>query len=393
MRKDINSILFSILYSVLKKCPMSDIEKSMCSEDIFQELMNIAKKHDIAHLLGVGALNNGLVQKNTSGYEKVKQLILTAIYRYEKINYEFNEIINILENANIQFVPLKGSVLRKYYPEPWMRTSCDIDILIHKNDKERVKDILVRDNNYRFDFEGSHDVALFSPNNIHLELHYAFIGNEMIGNEKIKAANIPLCGIWEHVESCNGKYQCQMTDDYFYYYHIVHMAKHFEIGGCGIRPFIDLWILDNLKKADQEKRDALLREGGMIEFANIARKLCKCWFENNPLDEVTEKMQNYILRGGVYGTSGNKIAVQQQKKGGKIKYAISRIFIPYDVIKFHYPVLQKHRWLTPFMEVRRWCKLIFGGHAKRTLQELSYNQKISKDNGNEMKTFLKDIGL
>ncbi|MBO4954226.1 MAG: nucleotidyltransferase family protein, partial [Clostridia bacterium] len=33
----------------------------------------------------------------------------------------------------IDFMPLKGAVIRQYYPEPWMRTSCDIDIHVKKD--------------------------------------------------------------------------------------------------------------------------------------------------------------------------------------------------------------------------------------------------------------------
>ena len=109
--------------------------------------------------------------------------------------------------------------------------------------------------------------------------------------------------------------------------------------------------------------------------------------------EITRQMEEYILRGGVYGTNTNRVAVQQQKKGGKVRYALSKIFIPYDVIKFHYPILQKHKWLTPIMEVRRWGKLIFCGHLKRTVNELKYNSTISDDAAAEAKTLLKNVGL
>lgn len=48
---------------------------------------------------------------------------MIAIYRYEKINYELNRLRSALNEAQIPFIPLEGSVLRQYYPEPWMRTS------------------------------------------------------------------------------------------------------------------------------------------------------------------------------------------------------------------------------------------------------------------------------
>lgn len=184
-----------------------------------------------------------------------------------------------------------------------------------------------------------------------------------------------------------------MPGELYYFYHIAHMAKHFENGGCGIRPFIDLYILDNAQGVDIAKRNILLEEGQLLKFANAARKLSRIWFSNDQYDFISKQMEDYILRGGVYGNNENRIIVQQQKKGGRIKYALSKIFIPYEIIKYHYPVLQKHRWMTPIMEVCRWCKLVFCGHLRRTTKELRYNAGISSTDAANMQTFLKNIGL
>ena len=63
------------------------------------------------------------------------------------------------------------------------------------------------------------------------------------------------------------------------------------------------------------------------------------------------------------------------------------------MIKFQYPVLQKHKWLMPAMEVRRWCKLIFCGHLKRTTRELRYNSGISTEKAEQTQALLRGIGL
>ena len=55
-----------------------------------------------------------------------------------------------------------------------------------------------------------------------------------------------------------------------YFYHIAHMAKHLQQGGCGIRTFIDLWILDNLPTIDTLKRNDLLKSGGLLQFSQSA---------------------------------------------------------------------------------------------------------------------------
>lgn len=387
MKDDITHILFSTLRSVFHGNQMSDADKKSVTKEALPELMRIAQKHDIAHLTALGLLNNKLVEPEIK--PQIQTFTFEAVYRYEKQNYELCRICEVLEKAKIPFVPLKGSVIRKYYPEPWMRTGCDIDILVHKKDLKAAISYLTENLEYTEHEQNSHDVSLFSTSGTHIELHY-----DLIEYGVANASSEILADVWNTAVPKDGcSYHYEMPDDMFYFYHIAHMAKHFENGGCGIRPLIDLYILDNIVEADIEKRDALLEKGKLLRFAQMARKLSRVWLENEPLDSVTKKMQIYILRGGVYGTNENRIGVQQQKKGGKIKYALSRIIIPYNTIKFHYPILQKYRWLTPIMQVRRWCKLVFCGHINRTIWELSYNKNISKPLADDIKTFLNEVGL
>lgn len=387
MKNNLISLIFTILRSTLHGFQISDADKRLVTSDLLEDILKLASKHDIAHLLALGIVNSGLVDEETKSW--FQQIIFRAVYRYEKLNYELMQVCEALEKAQIPFLPLKGSVIRKYYPEPWMRTSCDIDVLVHEKDLRVAVSYLVENLKYTEYEQNSHDISLFSPSGNHIELHYDLVeDNIACGSSEI------LSGIWNVVKIKEGyTYHYEMPDDMFYFYHIAHMAKHFENGGCGIRPFIDLWILDGIQDADIEKRDKLLQRGNLLKFANAARKLSRIWFSNEQYDFISLQMEEYILRGGVYGNNENRIVVQQQKKGGRIKYALSRIFIPYEVIKFYYPILQRHRWLTPFMQVRRWFKLIFCGHAKRSMRELSYNSNISRSQADEMKIFLDEIGL
>ena len=78
---------------------------------------------------------------------------------------------------------------------------------------------------------------------------------------------------------------------------------------------------------------------------------------------------------------------------GKFGYAMSKIFLSYDVIKYQYPILFKHKWLWLYANVRRWFKLVFGGSAKRSIRELKMNNDLSDDKANETESYLKKIGL
>lgn len=58
-----------------------------------------------------------------------------------------------------------------------MRTSCDIDILVHENDLEKTTEYLVRNLGYIYDCKGPHDVSLYLQSQLHLELHYTLIAD------------------------------------------------------------------------------------------------------------------------------------------------------------------------------------------------------------------------
>lgn len=121
--------------------------------------------------------------------------------------------------------------------------------------------------------------------------------------------------------------------------------------------------------------------------------MSEIWFGNAQHTQVTKQIEEYILRGGLYGADSNRVVAQQQKRGGKVRYALSKIFLPYEVIKYPYPILQKHKALTPIREVRRRAKLIFCGHLKRTVKERKYNSAISEDVAAETRSLLKNVGL
>ncbi|MBQ8408441.1 MAG: nucleotidyltransferase family protein [Clostridia bacterium] len=370
-------------------CGIKDINYGEISQEAMRSLYTLSKSHDMTHLVFAELSKRNMLTDGNEISQKFRKQHMLAILRHERLHYEYGELCRVLEEASLPFLPLKGSVLRQYYPEPWMRTSCDIDILVHENDLEQAIECLRSTLHYKVDTKGSHDVSLFSENGVHLELHYDLVEDEIANNCKRILQN---AWKYSHVKSDTAHHH-QFSDEMFYFYHIAHMAKHFENGGCGIRPFLDLWILEHSVEHDAIKRDELLREGNLLTFANSVRQLSEVWFGNRAHNDTTLQMEKYLLFGGVYGSIQNRVAIQQFKQGGKLRYILSRIFIPYDSIKFHYPILQKHRWLTPIMEVRRWCKLIFCGGLKRSVTEINATATVSSETQTSTRELLDKIGL
>lgn len=379
-------ILFSLLRSAIRGIDLTEEEKSGCSPKLLYDLFKISAGQDITHLVALGLKQNHLLTAEKSALEKP---IFKAAYRHEQLKHEYDNLCSALEGAEIPFLPLKGSVLRNYYPEPWMRTSCDIDILVHREDLDRAIAYLVENLKYVEGERATHDVSFFSPTGVHVELHF-----DLVEEGRANNAIGVLSTVWENVHLREGNlYHYEMSDAFFYFYHIAHMAKHFETGGCGIRPFIDLWILDHMESVDISARNELLTKGGLMKFAEVSRALSEVWLGERAADEVLLQMQDFLLRGGVYGSTDNRVALQQKRKGGRFGYIISRLFVPYEKLKRYYPILEKHRWLTPFMQIRRWFMLLRPDVAKMAKREMKVNSKLDKSKADETGDLLESIGL
>ena len=117
------------------------------------------------------------------------------------------------------------------------------------------------------------------------------------------------------------------------------------------------------------------------------------WCGNAAHDEATRRLERYILSGGVYGTVDNRMSVRQAKSGGKLRYAWSRIWLPYGTLKTHFPSLDGKPALLPLYELLRWGKLLFCGGVTRSVNELRINHSIGKERSEEAGRLFSELGL
>ncbi len=382
-------LLFALLREALLGVALTEDELKLFGQTDLKRFFEVAKKHDVIHLACKGLIDSGLVDKEHEYFAICKKAQVMAVYRYEQLNFELQQLTNVFEKAQIPFLPLKGSVLREFYPEPWMRTSCDIDVLVHKEDLNRAIETLQNECGYKEFGRTTCDIAFATNSGCHVELHFNLI-SEMFAN----GAHKILENIWDYaVLKENHQYCFVLSDDMFYYYHIAHMAKHFENGGCGIRPFIDLVVLDNLPSCDKQKRDLLLKKGNLLEFANASRTLSKVWFLGQNHTELTMQMEAFLIFGGAFGNMQNHVAVWQQKKGGKKGYFWSRIFPDRKFMSIHFHYVKKHKWLMPVAYVHRAFAILLRGDAANSMRELKTSNNVDDQNSVTTKQMLDDLGL
>ena len=105
------------------------------------ELYALSKRHDVAHLVG-DALGRFCISLDSGLDAKFQKQQMLAVWRAQQIEYMKESAYRALTQAAVPFLPLKGAVMRQYYPEAWMRTSSDIDILIRESDLDRCVELL-----------------------------------------------------------------------------------------------------------------------------------------------------------------------------------------------------------------------------------------------------------
>ncbi len=384
----ISAIMFALLRFEINETKLCDDVKNLITPEILPELFMLSKNHDLAHLIGDALAKNGLLAENSKAKHYFLQERNMAISRYEQQQYEFDRICGVLEAEKIAFIPLKGSVIRKLYPQPWMRTSCDIDILVKEKDLDRAIKELSSKLNYTIkDEKQYHDISLFSPSGVHLELHFTLIeDNKRFDNLLEKA--------WEYaVQNNEDSFEYHFSNEYFLAYIISHTAYHFVVGGgCGVRSLVDISIL-NKTEYDEQKVIALCEECGLATFYRKISELSDSCMAETCFQVEQDNLLEFIVNAGMYGDFENRAAINQIKNGGKSKYFLSRIFVSYDQLKKHFPILEKHKWLMPFCQIGRWFKLFFGKNSKNFKKEFKANINVRDEKQESISKLLKDLDL
>ncbi|MBP3580764.1 MAG: nucleotidyltransferase family protein [Clostridia bacterium] len=362
----LNNLLFSLISSEISEGIAQTKYDKKPDEETLKKLYKTAKAHDVAHIVCEALEKQGFLDDGEiSGKFRKKKLV--AMYRTEQIVYDYASICSCLEENGVDFLPLKGSVIRDLYPEKWMRTSCDIDILVKREDCERAGRLLCEKLSFkRKDGQTLHDFQLLSPTGVLLELHYTLIEEDCL--PKISPF---LENVWEKACLCDGfKHKYELSPEVFMLYNTAHMAKHILRGGCGIKSFIDLYILEKKLDFNRQKLNELLEKSSLLTFHNGAQKLCGVWFYGEEYDETSIGLEKYVLAGGVYGTASNGAAISAGKGESRTKAFLNNMFLSYDALCVVYPKLKEKKILYPFYQIKRWFR-VFNKEKRKKITSLT----------------------
>ena len=349
-----------------------------------QQIWELAREHSVENILATEFIKHPLFAEDEEMKAFFSQEIYYAMCDSEQRDFETSRVTKALDLAGIEYIPLKGAVIKDYYPESWYRTSSDVDILVREEQLNSAVEAVLNIPGYTAGEKCKHDIGLRSENGYHIELHFVLM-------EYFPKADSVLSRVWEYSHSDNGLIY-RMSDEFYYLYHIIHMAKHFIHGGCGIKPFVDMWLIENRFTINYDNFTEMLDACGMRAFYENVRDVMKIWFGDEVETDISEKIIRYIFDGGVYGTQEQMTAVDSLRSG-KRGYILTRLFLPMEEMKISYKILNKYPFLAPYYHIKRIVKVITDGRVGRSIREIKINNNLDEDKLDEVKTMLKRCEL
>lgn len=356
-------------------------------------LFRLAARQDLGHLLYDVLEEAGLLPEGAL-CEALRRERLRAVWRYGTLSHEEGRITAALREAGIGYLPLKGAAVRALWPEPWMRTSCDLDLLVREEEATRAAEVIRTALGYTVRGVGYRDLSLFAPGDlVHLELHFSLRGDS--------PADPVLARVWEYATPGEGG--CFALDPAFRIFHtLTHIAYHLRAGGGGMRPIADLYLLCR-EPYDGATLDALLREAGLSTFGKTALRLAEMWFGEGEPDALAEALGRALAEGSLYTDLVRRAAneraeglsrpARREARRRRRAYIRSRLFLSRQELSALYPVLLRHPLLTPFCQVRRWCRLLLGGRLRFTLRRARAKGQLTSAEVDASYALLTALGL
>lgn len=315
--------------------------------------------------------------------EKFKTFyFLSALYS-EEIDNLTSLVKNLFDANNIDHIFLKGTVIRKYYNDPYLRMLGDVDVYINEHDLKKATKIL-KNNGFKFLERCSHHLS-FSYKNIEFELHFHLIE---VTNPFYEYFSKPFS------HSQRQDHNTYALDiEYHFVFIIVHYMKHLLDGGAGLRPLCDIYVLINKFNLDLVKIKNIFNQYKYTNFFNTILNMLDYVFSYHKYEyiknEKTEELIEYTLKSGIhgFGKDNNKVKNKQiAQSNSKIKYLFKLWFIPVKSLFAFYP-WTKSIILIPLGYLFRLFHLIFKRQDK--FKELMSN----KNNDNKMQELLIKTGV
>lgn len=359
-RKNAADMIYLTACAINEKIPK---QKRIEALDI-PKLYEVCQKHILTACVAYALESAGI---NDHDFTQAKE---KAIRKNILLDAERMSIFNRLEEEKIWYIPLKGSILKDWYPNLGMRQMSDNDILFDKNRRDDVRCVM---KDHGFELKAAYEaVDEYVKEPIYnFEMHSELFMYYQVGDIADHYLEIKS----RLLKDENNGYGYHFSNEDFYLFMLAHEYKHFIAGGTGVRSLVDSYIF--LRKfgrsLDWKYIAAELEKLGIADFELNNRKLAINVFSMKQLSLEEKKQLDYYVMSGTYGTHENSVKnrVRYNRKGSDLRYLMYRLFPPMRMLKASVPWAAKSKLLIPAAYIYRFFK---GATVNRKVvaEELKY---------------------
>ena len=319
-------------------------------------VLALARRHMLSATVSVALESAGYKDRQTTG------LVAAALRKAILLDAALKNVKEELTKREIWFMPLKGAILKDYYPKFGMREFSDYDVLVDPTRAADVKEVMESLGFTTVSFNRSnHDVYCKGPS-VTFEMHTALFNGLHDEDFYNYYQNVEerLIG-----EGCDRRF----TTEDFYLHLVAHEYKHYTTLGSGLRFLLDVYVFLKKFKLDEDYIAKESQKLGVAEFERENRALAFRLFDGEELTSADCENIEYRLESGASGTRihlvENKI---RGKKWGKLRFMIGRFLVPIDKTKPRYaiyskiyPLFYRHKILLPLLPFYRVYKSLRKG--------------------------------
>ncbi len=388
MKQEVRYLLEIIKYILNEKqgelmVPAKDMD--------WKQLIQLAKEHSILDFVYYGVDCLPPEHKPYDVHCKLlEQDLISSVVRNCNQIEGAKELFSAFEEAGVYALAVKGICTKYHYPETELRTMGDIDILYQPQQNAKVKKVM-KQLGYEQRLEGRKHDCYYRRPYLTVEMHRDLVEADSVYTPYYET-------IWERVkpkENC--QYVREMTLEDEYIYTLVHLARHFQDGGIGIRFLIDVYVYNHLKDIDWQYIEAELKQLQLWEFYINMSKLAEWWFgEKMPLQEdkqFLDKLATYIIANGTFGTQENAAAISVAKHG-RVQFLWKAIFPNLKNMQSMFVWLDKWPILLPYAWVLRGVRSVTSKRRRQNIKyQVSKYQNGDKECGERLQQFFETCGL
>ena len=370
-----------LLYLISCALRGAEVEESRLDGIDLDRLFVLARKHSVAAMVCmVLEKTDAFAKANPIEKKRWQEAKYKAIRKNMMLDADFEILMNNMENAGIWYMPLKGCVLKDWYPQYGMREMADYDILFDETKREQVKALFLEQGYTAEYFKvSSHDIY-HKPPIYNFEMHVSLFNESHDPKLLKKYASVKDSLLPDE----NRNHRLHFTNEDFYVYVIAHAYKHYSRSGIGIRTLADIYVMYHRigKSMDWDYVNRELEALGIRAYEERSRLLSEKIFGcGKPLSEITLtedewEMLLYYLGSSTYGTIENYVhnrlhSMQADSEpiraSTKLRYFLSRLFPGRNYCINAYPLIYKHPFLLPFFWIWRCFARIPAG--KKSIQK------------------------